>query len=60
MKYKVYVQKTVFGEIEVEAENEYDAECQAEDAFGDDDEFEWNEYSEDWEVVRTEKEEQND
>ena len=55
MKYKVYVQKTVFGEIEVEAENDYEAELRAEDSFGDDDEFEWNEYSEDWEVVKSVK-----
>lgn len=55
MKYKVYVQKTVFGEMEVEAEDDYEAEQVAEDKFGDDYEFEWDEYSEDWEVVKSVK-----
>lgn len=55
MKYRVFVKKTVYGEMEVEAENDYDAEVQAEDKFGDEDEFEWDEYSDDWEVVKSVK-----
>ena len=55
MKYRVFVKKTVYGEMEVEAENDYDAEVQAEDKFGDEDEFEWDEYSDEWEVVKSVK-----
>lgn len=55
MKYRVFVKKTEYGEMEVEAENDYEAEQVAEDNFGDDYEFEWDEYSEDWEAVKSVK-----